>query len=100
MQVPLAKALEQLRDELRKAILDSQDKEIVFTPTEIELELGITFSAETKAGAGFKILTLLDVSGEGKASRESQHKIRLSLAVADKFGDPIKVRSTKIPRGL
>jgi len=100
MQVPLADAIRQLRDELREAILEGRDQDIVFTPNGIELEFGVTFTAEAKAGGGFKVLAFLDLSAEGKASRESQHKIRLSLAVADGGGNPIKVRSPKVPKGL
>jgi|SRR5215472_8192999 len=100
MQVPLVEAIQQLRDELREAILEGRDKEIIFTPTGIELELGITFTAEAKGGGGFKVLALLDLSAEGRASRESQHKIRLSLQVTDKHGQPIKVRASKVPGGL
>jgi hypothetical protein len=100
MQIPLADAIQQLRDELREAILEGREKDIVFTPNGIELELGINFTAEAKAGGGFKLLAFLDLSTEAKASRESQHKIKLSLAVADRDGKPIKVRSTKVPKGL
>jgi|SRR5215831_20272978 len=100
MQVPLADAIQQLRNELREAILEGSDKDIVFTPNGIELELSINFTAEAKAGGGFKLLALLDLSTEAKASRASQHKIKLSLAVADKNGQPIKVRATKVPEGL
>jgi hypothetical protein len=100
MQVPLADAIQQLRDELREAILEGRDKDIVFTPNEIELELGINFTTEAKVGGGFKLLAFLDLSAEAKASRESQHKIKLSLAVADRDGQPIKVRSSRVPEGL
>jgi hypothetical protein len=100
MQVTLAEAIKQLRDELREAILEGKDEDIVFTPNEVELELGITFGAELKAGGGFKLLAFLDLSTEAKASRESQHKMKLSLSVADNKGQPIKVRSDKVPKGL
>jgi hypothetical protein len=100
MQVKLADAIQQLRDELREAILEGTDKDIVFTPNAIDVELGINFTAEAKVGGGFKLLAFLDLSAEAKTSRESQHKIKLSLAVADKNGEPIKVRTAKIPEGL
>jgi hypothetical protein len=100
MLVPVAKAIKQLRDQLREAILEGRDQDIVFTPNAIELELGVTFTAEAEAGGSFKVLAFLDLSAEGKASRESQHKIRLSLAVADKDGNPIKVRSTTVPEDV
>ncbi len=100
MQVPIAVAIQQLRDELREAILEGKDKDIVFTPNSIDLELGITFATEAKAGGGFKLLTFLDLSTEAKASRESQHKVKLSLSVADNSGQPIKVRLDTVPEGL
>jgi len=100
MQVTLADAIKQLRDELREAILEGKDEDIVFTPNGVELELGVTFGIEAKASGGFKLLAFLDLSAEGKASRESQHKLKLSLSVADKDGRPIKVRSDKVPKGV
>jgi hypothetical protein len=108
MQIPLSDAIQQLRDELREAILEGKDKDIVFTPNGIDvftpngidIELGVSFSAEAKAGGGFKLLAFLDLSAEAKVNRESQHKIKLSLSVADKNGQPIKVRSDSVPKGL
>jgi hypothetical protein len=100
MQIPLADAIRQLRDELRESILEGKDQDIVFTPNGIDLELAITFATEAKAGGGFKLLAFLDLSTEGKVSRDSQHKIKLSLAVADRNGQPIKVKSAKMPGGL
>jgi hypothetical protein len=99
-QIPLSEAIQQIRDELREAILEGKDQEIVFTPNSIDVELGVSFSAEAKASGGFKLLAFLDVSGEAKTSRASQHKIKLSLSVTDKNGRPIKVRSETIRRGL
>jgi hypothetical protein len=99
-QIPLTDAIQQLRDELRDAILEGKDNDIVFTPNEIEIELALRFSAEEKVGGGFKLLTFLDLSAEGTATQESKHKIKLSLSVADKTGNPIKVGSTGARRGL
>ena len=92
-QVPLSEAIQQLRDELREAIIEGADKDIVFTPNSIDIELSVSFRAEAKAGGGFKLLAFLDLSAEGSTGRESQHKINISLAVADRNGEPIKVRS-------
>jgi hypothetical protein len=100
MQIPLSDAIQQLRDELRAAILEGRGQDIVFTPNGIEIELGVSFSAEAKAGGGIRLLAFLDLSAEAKASRGSQHKIKLSLSVADKSGQPIKVRSDAVPEGL
>jgi hypothetical protein len=93
MDIPLSEAIQQLRGELRQAVLDGSDQDIVFTPDKIEVELAVHFNIEAKAGGGFKLLTFLDVSVEGKASRERQHSIKLILSVADRNGKPLKVKS-------
>lgn len=100
MDIPLSDAIQQLRDELRKAVLEGKDKDIVFTPNSIDVELSISFKAEASAKGGFRLLAFLDLSSEAKGSRESAHKIKLSLGVADKDGKPIKVRSDTMPTDL
>jgi hypothetical protein len=100
LQIPIADAIQQLRDQLREAILEGRDKDIVFTPNGIDVELSVAFKAEATAKGGFKLLAFLDLSAEAQASRESLHKIKLSLAVADKNGQPLKMRSDTIPKGL
>jgi hypothetical protein len=100
MQIPIAMAIEQLRDQLREAILEGRDKDVVFTPNGIEVELSLGFKTEATAKGGFKLLAFVDVSAEAKASRESLHKIKLSLSVADKNGQPVRIRSDAIPKGL
>jgi Trypsin-co-occurring domain 2 len=99
-EISLSDAIQQLRDQLRGAILEGEGQDIVFTPNSVDIELGITFKAEAKASGGFKLLAFLDLSGEATAGRESQHKINISLSVADKSGQPIKVRSDAVPKGL
>jgi hypothetical protein len=93
MQIPISEAIQQLRDELREAILEGKGQDIVFTPNSVEIELAVKFTVEAKAGGSFKLLALLDVSGEAKAARERQHSIKLSLSVSDREGKPIKIRS-------
>ena len=99
-EIPLPDAIEQLRDQLREAIIEGADKDIVFNPNSIDIELAVTFKAEVKTGGGFKLLAFLDLSGEASAGRESQHKIKISLSVADRTGKPIKVRSDAERKGL
>lgn len=91
MQVLLTDAIQQIRDDLREAVRQGKGMDIVFTPTSIEVELAITFTAELKAEGGFKLLAFLDLSSEATASRESQHKIKLSLSVADKDGQSLEI---------
>lgn len=98
-QIPLSDAIQQLREQLREAVLAGWDQDIVFTPNSIDLELGVTFKAEAKASGGFKLLAFLDLSGEASAERESQHKIRVSLSVADSKGQPLQVKDS-VRKGL
>jgi hypothetical protein len=100
VQIPITTAIEQLRDQLREAILEGKDKDVVFTPQGIDIELSVAFKAEVAAKGGLKLLAFLDLSAETKASRESLHKIKLSLSVADKNGQTLKLRSDDIPKGL
>jgi hypothetical protein len=94
VSVLLSDAIAQLRDELRKAVLERDDQDIVFVPTEIELELGVTLEAEAKAGGGFKLLVFVDLSTEARASRSSAHTVKMRLQVFDRDLKPIKVVST------
>jgi hypothetical protein len=98
-QIRLSEAIEQLRDELRQAVLEG-DNDIVFTPNNIDVELSVNFTAEAKASGGFKLLTFVDLFAEAKAGHESQHKIKLSFSVTDKNGEPLKVRSSTKREGL
>jgi hypothetical protein len=100
MTITLAEAIRQLRDDLRQAVLDAEGQDIVFTPRAIEVELAITFDTEAKVGGGVKLLTFLDLSGEGKAAHSNQQKIKLTLDVADGNGNPINVNANKLPKNL
>src|SRR4051794_33247048 len=99
-QVTIAEAIDQLREQLRQAVLEGADKDIVFTPEKVDIELGVDFKMEAKAGGGFKLMALLSLSAEGKISRGNQHKIKLALKVTDSEGKPLKVLSSTVPRGL
>lgn len=100
MQILLSDAIQQLRNELRKSILEGIDQDIIFTPSTIDIELSITFGTEAKAGGGAKLLTYLNISGEGKYHQDTQHKIKLSLSVCDKNGSPLRIKADKVPNGL
>jgi len=100
MAIKLADAIQQLREQLSEAVQARQNSEIVFTPTSIDLELAVTFTEEAKVGGGFKLLAFLDLSAEAKAGRESQHKIKLTLAVRKRDGSGLDISSTQHTPGL
>ncbi len=96
----LTDAVQQLRDELRLAVLDANGEDILFTPEKIEIELAVTFATEVKAGGGVKLLTFLDFSSEAKGSKSQGHKIKINLGIADRDGNPLKIASKRLPRGV
>jgi hypothetical protein len=93
----LPEAIAQIRDQLRTAVVEGDNEDILFTPKSIELELSLTFTAETEVGGGIKLLAFLDLSTKAKTAEAGQHKLKLVLDVADRDGQPIKVRSKNIP---
>ncbi|GAC1338096.1 MAG: hypothetical protein NVSMB18_03950 [Acetobacteraceae bacterium] len=100
MPIKLADAIQQLREQLSEAMQAGQNQNIVFTPASIDLELAITFKEEAQAKGGFKLLAFLDLSAEAKVGRESQHKIKLSLAVKKRDGSGVDISSTQPTKGL
>lgn len=93
MTIRLSEAIEQLRNELREAILDARGKDILFVPDEIEIELGVEYEVEAGGKGGFKVLTLFEAATEAKVGRKSDHKVKLKLSVKDKDLKPIQIRS-------
>jgi hypothetical protein len=61
----------------------------------VEVELGIVFDVEAEAGGGFKLFSLIDLSGRAKTSNENTHKITLTREPTGRDGRPISVRDTE-----
>jgi hypothetical protein len=93
MSIPLSEAIAQIRKELRKAVLERGDEDIIFVPKQIELELSVTLETEAKGKAGVKLFVFVDTSAQARASRSSEHKVKLTLEVTDRELKPIKVVS-------
>ena len=98
MQVTLVQAIQQLREDLRQAVIEGRDQDIVFTPRGVELELSVTFDTEAKADGGFKLVTFVNLSAGTKVSDSTQHKIKLTLdphwVELRSHTDPIERQST------
>lgn len=54
--------------------------------------MDITFSLEGEAGGGFKVLSLIDLSGKAKTTSSNTHKVKLVLEPVDREGKPILIR--------
>lgn len=77
-QIPLADMLIKLREELDKAQCEGNDKRQRFRVESIDLELQVTVSKSTEAGAGIKFW-VVNADGKGKLEEGSVQKLRLKL---------------------
>jgi hypothetical protein len=94
-KVTVAQAIRELRSQIVEAVAEGQGSTIRFIAKSVEVELGITFEVEAEAGGGFKLLSLIDLSGKAKASNENTHKVKLTLEPVGPDGKPTLVRDTK-----
>jgi Trypsin-co-occurring domain 2 len=90
-KVTLAQAIAEIRAQLIEANAQSKNEAIRFIATEIEVELEIVFKLEAEAGAGFKLFSLVDVSGKAKRGDESTHKVTVKLSPIKSDGTPVEV---------
>jgi len=54
----------------------------------------VDFLDEGEAGAGFKLWSLVDLSGKGKVGDETTHKVKLVLEPVGPDGKPTPIRSS------
>jgi hypothetical protein len=97
-KVTVADAVRELRSHLLEATNEGVDQAIRFMPKSVEVELGITFSLEAEASGGFKLWSLIDLSGKGKIGDESTHKVKLVLEPVGRDGKPTLIGSTVLER--
>jgi hypothetical protein len=94
-KITLAQAISEIRAQLTEAEAQSQGEAIRFVPTEVEVELEIIFRVEAEAGAGFKLFSLIDVSGKAKAGGENTHKVRMKLSPVHPDNSPVLVSDSQ-----
>lgn len=63
-----------------------------FVPKAVEVELGISFTAEREAGGGIKVFSLVDLSGKAKGGEASTHRVKLTLEPVGPDGKPALIR--------
>jgi hypothetical protein len=97
-KVTVADAIRELRAQLLAATKEGADQPIRFMPKTVEVELGIVFSLEAEAGAGFKLWSLIDLSGKGKIGDETTHKVKLVLEPVDRDGNPTPISSSVLEK--
>ena len=91
--IPLAKAIQDLRGELLKALAEGQDKELRFMldPVELELSVGMTYKGGAHAGVKFWVL---EFGAKGEVERAGSHKLKLKLTPVNKNGNQFRISDT------
>jgi hypothetical protein len=95
--IPLGRAITDLRAELLEALREGAGKELRFRlkPIELELSVGITGSADAKAGVKFWVLEL---GGGAKLENATTHKLKLILEPVGPGGREFDVTDDMAPR--
>jgi hypothetical protein len=93
--VTLAEAIRNLREQLVEATAEGKDSAIRFVPNSVEVELSITFNKEAEAGGGFKLFSLVDLSGKAKVGDQATHRIKLALQPVGRDGKPTLIGDTE-----
>jgi Trypsin-co-occurring domain 2 len=83
--IPLAKAIEDLRAELLKALREGVDQELQFRlkPIELELKLAVTKGGEGNTGVKFWVIEL---GAKGSYESATTHTLKLTLEPVGKDG--------------
>jgi hypothetical protein len=84
--IPLAKAIQDLRDELLRAVSEGKNKDLRFKLKPVELELSVGMTAKGGANAGVKFW-VVELGARGDLERAQTHKIKLTLEAIDKAGN-------------
>jgi len=84
----ISRKARELRAQLVQASTEGEGAAIRFVPKSVEVELDITFKVEAEAGGGFKLLSLLDLSGKARSADENSHKVKLTLEPVGRGGKP------------
>jgi hypothetical protein len=97
-KVTVAEAIRELRTQLQTVSAEGAKEKIRFLPKSVEVELNITFSVEAEAGGGFKLWSLIDLSGKAKTGDESSHKVKLVLEPVGPDGKPALISSSVLEK--
>jgi hypothetical protein len=91
-RVTLVEAIRELRAQLVQAAKEGEGAALRFVPKSVEVELGITFDVEAEAGGGFKLFSLVSLSGKAKAGEETTNKVKLTLDLVGRDGTSVLIR--------
>ncbi|MBF0371702.1 MAG: hypothetical protein HQL52_19875 [Magnetococcales bacterium] len=90
-KIALPDMISHLRKNLQQAQEEGRDKDLRFAVEEVELELQVTMTDETKAGGGVKFW-VYNANLEAKAASQAVQRIKLKLAPVKSDGEtPVQV---------
>lgn len=96
--IPLADAIQRLRDELIVAAQEGAGKDVRFRlgPVKLDLEVAATYTGGGEAGIKFWVVT---IGGRAEASKARTHTVHLELQPVGQDGEDLVVgaRSEKEP---
>jgi hypothetical protein len=87
-EVPLARAIAELRSELQKAMLDGAGEPLRFELDTVDLELQVAFTTNGSAEAKVGLWSVVTAGVSAEHSRGSVHK--LTLRLSPKHADPAR----------
>lgn len=89
--IPLARVIQDLRQELLTAVAEGRGKELRFKlkPIELELNLAMTLKGEGNLGVKFWVIEL---GGKAGSDKTSTHRLKLVLDPVDSTGGEYQVR--------
>ena len=90
VNVPIALAIQSLRQELSQAIASSENEDLRFKLGTVELELQIEVSSEGSGQAGVQF-GVVSLGAEGTHTRGATHTIKLTLEPVTSSGEDVKV---------
>jgi Trypsin-co-occurring domain 2 len=89
MAITVSDAIDGLREDLRRA-LEKAQPDIVFTPGDIEIELGVTFEEETSVKGGIRAY-IFSASAGSTDTQTHVHRLKFTLTASDQSGEPLKL---------
>lgn len=96
--VTLVEAIRELRAQILQVTKEGEGEPIRFVPDTVEVELGVIFDIQAEAGGGFKLLSLIDLSGKAKVGDQNTHKVKLILKPVGPDGSPALIGSTVLEK--
>lgn len=84
-EVELAAAINQVREQLVRAIEDGEDSPIAFRAGPVEMEFEVTFSSTRSGDAGVRVW-VVSAGAKGERVRATTHRLKVSLTPVDRIG--------------